>query len=871
MAQVEDQLLSKIIRTGQLKEALDFGITVDDFLVGRNKSMLDRLIVANRVSFGSVIGPQLAAEMFPMFVLCDDESTSMDQLCRETRKIRMAHELKVAGERMVQLAPLDPPQAAAEMQAVIARHQVLGTSKNVHLSISRGMDLLLDRYTRAEAGLDTGLLSWPWPSLQEPTRGLQADDYVVYYGRPKCIPLDEPVLCADGTFQTIQKVKKVLAFTHSTQRLTPAKVVDHLDVVQKEVFELRTSSGYMARFGATHPILRPDLTYTETDKLHEGDWVGLVRALPEFPVAKDAITPRQAELLGLVLGDGNTTHTTPQYTTQDASIVRRLRSLTNDLGGHVSPHKHPLTFGLVGEGSGHKNPITTWLKSLGAWGKKSIDKTIPDIVYRSGREACLAVLGGLLATDGHVSKNAVMWNTSSYRMAQQIKHLLLRVGVVGSIGTVQTSASPAHAIRVHAQEQHEKLRALLPYVALPYKRNALRQLYNKSIKRKRHDDGVPWSQDLEDTINAARPKARNGSPGGAWPGLWNGFSVSKLFRRTGVISRQLLRTLAEKLKAPQLLRWANSDVRWERITSKRCCGVLPCADVTVQEHHNFVVGDFITHNSMKSFVLTYHIAHAYLQGKKVLVYTKEMTDENMLLRISAFMAEVPYSELRGGILSREHRDAYFSLKQFVNEQFLATNGANDLRILCGSSAPGGADTIQWFGSQIEEYKPDVAFIDGLYLMSDTSARKNAALHEKVLNISRAARALQLATKVPLIATMQANRKAAGHSNAEFDEIAYSDALGQDVTCAIRVINEKTGPTIALVLAGAREFKLHGIRIQGEPCLPFHEMHPLTEKDIDQAKNQDVTKDEPEKVAKKRTKVPPTDDIQAALNAALQGR
>jgi len=296
--------------------------------------------------------------------------------------------------------------------------------------------------------------------------------------------------------------------------------------------------------------------------------------------------------------------------------------------------------------------------------------------------------------------------------------------------------------------------------------------------------------------------------------------------------------------------------------------------VTVDVHHHFVVDDFITHNSMKSFVLTYLIAEAYMQGKKVLVYTKEMTAENMLMRISAFMSELPYQDLRGGRLSPAHRQSYFSLKQYVDDQLVITNGANDLRILCGKDAPGGNDNIQWFGAMVEEFQPDAAFIDGLYLMSDGSSKKTQAMHEKVLNTSRAARQLQLASKVPLVCTMQANRAAAKHNNAEFDEIAYSDAIGQDVTCAIRVINEKTGPTIALLLAGSREFKLHGLRIAGEPCLPFHQLCELTERDIDKARNNDSSPEEAEdmkNVAKKRTKAstPPTKDpIREALNYNL---
>jgi hypothetical protein len=91
--------------------------------------------------------------------------------------------------------------------------------------------------------------------------------------------------------------------------------------------------------------------------------------------------------------------------------------------------------------------------------------------------------------------------------------------------------------------------------------------------------------------------------------------------------------------------------------------------------------------------------------------------------------------------------------------------------------------------------------------------------------------------------MQANRKAAGHSNAELDEMAYADAVGQDATLAVRVINEKGKPTLALVVGGSREFYLHGIRIGGIPGTDFEEKEMLTEKDISRAKEEDAKKED----------------------------
>jgi len=247
--------------------------------------------------------------------------------------------------------------------------------------------------------------------------------------------------------------------------------------------------------------------------------------------------------------------------------------------------------------------------------------------------------------------------------------------------------------------------------------------------------------------------------------------------------------------------------------------------------------------SKKSWVLAFHIAWTYLQGKSVLVYTKEMTTKNIFKRIAACIAKIPYRELRHGTLSVEERKMFFDLREFIQDM------KHSQRFICLSAkdAGEGGDTVPWLRSKIEKYKPDVQFVDGLYLLADHRGGKKQADHSRMMNISRDYRQLILDTKVPGVATLQANRKAAGHANAELDEIAYSDAIGQDATIAARVIAEKVPVTIddvehtntiAIILGGSREFELHGIRIGGLPAIDFDEKEQMTEKSIAKAKQHD---------------------------------
>lgn len=242
--------------------------------------------------------------------------------------------------------------------------------------------------------------------------------------------------------------------------------------------------------------------------------------------------------------------------------------------------------------------------------------------------------------------------------------------------------------------------------------------------------------------------------------------------------------------------------------------------------------------SMKSWVLSALIAHFFMMSKKVLIYTKEMTPKNIFKRIASCCAKIPYQEFRRGALSPEDKAKFIDFANFLKSM----HNTDDIMCLSGKDVRRGGDTVAWLHSKAEKFKPDIICIDGMYLMSDDSGKK-VQDHLRVMNISRDISALRLELKVPVIATMQANRKAASHSKAELDEIAYSDAIGQDATIAARVINEKGKPTIALVLGGSREFELHGLRIGGIPSTDFEEKEQMTEKDIMKAKENDAKGDE----------------------------
>ena len=271
--------------------------------------------------------------------------------------------------------------------------------------------------------------------------------------------------------------------------------------------------------------------------------------------------------------------------------------------------------------------------------------------------------------------------------------------------------------------------------------------------------------------------------------------------------------------------------------------------------------------SMKSWVLAYLIAWAFEQGKRILIYTKEMTADNVFQRVCAILAGVRYSEFRKGKLTEHERELLYQTKNYIK----AMRATQPMVCLSGKDAGEGGDTVPWLRSKIEEHKPDIAFIDGMYLMSDARGSARQKDNARVQNISRDLRQTILETGVPIICTLQANRAAAQNKEANLDEIAFSDAIGQDATLAMRVINEKHVPTLALMVGGSREFDLDGFRIHGIPATNFEYAGPITMDELLSAAEADTGDSGSVKKAAsaRKKKQEAKEDPKGALSAPVQ--
>jgi replicative DNA helicase len=150
----------------------------------------------------------------------------------------------------------------------------------------------------------------------------------------------------------------------------------------------------------------------------------------------DEPLPVNPWVLGALIGDGRLGGGTAVFSNADEALLEKMRAeagkgleLAYTGGGVdwriVQEHRGRIK-GLKGV---HENPLTTSLRGLGLWGVPSHEKFIPREYLEANRANRLALLQGLLDTDGWVERwGSVRFTSTSPRLARQVIELVRSLG-----------------------------------------------------------------------------------------------------------------------------------------------------------------------------------------------------------------------------------------------------------------------------------------------------------------------------------------------------------------------------------------------------------------------------------------------------------
>lgn len=238
-----------------------------------------------------------------------------------------------------------------------------------------------------------------------------------------------------------KSVKVIGVFPQGKQKAFKVGISDGTSIIcdERHLWSVQNWNGIQRNC----PLTTKSLADIRKTKLRATDkhWVNYIPTCSPVEFERKEL-PIHPYLLGVLLGDGGLTQSTPILTSYDIEIVNRVSTLL-PLGVTIKEiPQTPKNYRLTGRGQGSLNPLTKILRVLGLMGHSSLTKFIPLLYKTSSIEDRLELLRGLCDTDGTIGlHNGTEYSSSSLRLIQDVQFLIESLGGRGRITSRKTKVN----------------------------------------------------------------------------------------------------------------------------------------------------------------------------------------------------------------------------------------------------------------------------------------------------------------------------------------------------------------------------------------------------------------------------------------------
>lgn len=358
--------------------------------------------------------------------------------------------------------------------------------------------------------------------------------------------------------------------THDTQNIvsyrkggtlsieSPTRLID--SGIQDTVL-LKTKTTEL-RVTHNHPVLlykKGNPEWVSANDIEVGDYI----ARPwkcSFEGTSSGISMKEAEFIGMMLGDGTLTSTdgSIEFTKTNDEISDRVGELIRDKNYIVNKQddRHCRLIMDSKKGNWYKkgdlSPLKQWLVDIGMIPQISSERKIPSFLLTETKDIICFLLTGLWMTDGHLNtaRPSAAYSSSSRTLIVQVRWLLSRLGILGRIHKYEyqnPNHNPTYTVSINGLEN---LRIL--------------------------DSCLTLYSNRKDTLNK-----------------W----LKHIPKTNKMSSEYLLPDYNSNLSCNKECFLNHSDVWWDQIVSTTEAGKIQCYDASVFQHHSWVANDVIIHNS----------------------------------------------------------------------------------------------------------------------------------------------------------------------------------------------------------------------------------------------------------------------------------
>jgi len=376
----------------------------------------------------------------------------------------------------------------------------------------------------------------------------------------------------------------------------------------KQLFELKTASGRTIKASANHPFYTVN-GWKAVEELQTGSRVAIGRKieLANQCSNEEIMSEEELGLLAHLIGDGCVVSRQPiHYTSQDKANLDYVAQAANKLFGITArvveqgTWKHiylPSPYRLA---RGKRHPIALWFEEMGIWNLRSYEKRIPTKLFKQPKGAIRLFLHHLWATDGCIfykegKPGKIYYSSTSKRLAEQVQHLLLRLGILSALRQVpQGKHRPGYHVDISGKEMQMLFLSEIGCFGARGEKiiDFIAALQTKTKNPNR--DIVP--KEIWTYVSAVKDNY-----GLSWRKVSSGLDTAycgSTLMKSGLSRDRMLR-LSQVIPDKRLSDLANSDLYWDEIISITPLGVEEVFDATVPGNHNFIANDFVVHNSIE--------------------------------------------------------------------------------------------------------------------------------------------------------------------------------------------------------------------------------------------------------------------------------
>lgn len=212
MAALEDRVLTKILKSGSLHEAIQRGVCEEHFL-NPDSRMIFRFLKQhwfNPSTSATLPTIQRVRQRWPAFTLTatsQDEEGALAALIDELKMKAFESDVWSVADYFKELVEEDPVNAIAVLKKRLMEIEVklnVGGEDTSGMGLQEILSMAEEHYDGAQTGTIFGI-PWPWQCLTEDTLGKRGGDFVVFYGRMKSMKTWILLYCAVVDYMTYNK------------------------------------------------------------------------------------------------------------------------------------------------------------------------------------------------------------------------------------------------------------------------------------------------------------------------------------------------------------------------------------------------------------------------------------------------------------------------------------------------------------------------------------------------------------------------------------------------------------------------------------------------------------------------------------------